>query len=76
MANENELINPKQAHNAAQVKKEQEDKKKIRVSNEKVFFRGNKKLKRISFERNIDGKWFKDHSKIIYLGKKSKQDEE
>lgn len=67
-----ELINPKQAHAVTVAKKELEDRSKIRISSEKVFARGEKKLKKISYERQINGKWYKDHSKIIYLGKKTK----
>jgi hypothetical protein len=41
----------------------------MRVKSEKIFDINGKRLKKIFYERNVNGTWMKDHSKTIYLGK-------
>ena len=66
-----ELINPKQAHNQKQIKKEAEARKKIRLVDEKILIRGNKKIKQLRYEVLVNGKYVKGNTKTIYLGKKN-----
>jgi hypothetical protein len=68
----NEIINPKQANNQRQIRKDAEERKKIRVIDEKILTVGNKKVKKIRYERLINGKYVKGNTKVIYLGKKGK----
>jgi len=65
-----ELINPKQAQIMENVKKDADDKRKIRVASEKILKNGNKKIKKIIYEKNVNGKWVKWNTKNIYLGNK------
>ena len=69
---ENENINPKQANNVEIIKKEAAERNKIRVAKEVTIKNGNKRIKKISYEKNVNGKWIKWNTKNIYLGKNKK----
>lgn len=66
-----ELIHPKQAHKQKLQKELIEDRKKLRIADEKIITVGNKKLKKIRYERLVNGKYIKAHTKTVYLGKKN-----
>jgi hypothetical protein len=68
MPTENELVNPRQAAIQEQIKKDAEDKRKTRVKDEKILKIGDKRVKKITYEKNVNGKWIKWNVKQIYLG--------